>query len=528
MKKIITLIFLLATAQLFNKVLSAPKLNSFPSASATIFLDFDGHYVDCAFWNNGTPINCMPSTMTDNQVTEVFNRVAEDYRPFSVNITTDSLVFLAAPLQNRIRIIVTPTSSWSPNVGGIAWIGSFTWGDDTPAFVFCDKLGPNNPKIVGECCSHESGHAVGLSHQSRYGTDCNNPTEQYNSGIGTGEVSWAPIMGNSYYKNMSGWSNGPTPYGCTNLQDNLSTIATQNGFGYRSDDFDETVNTNTTPLNVSGFNVNGVISTTTDVDAFQINLSQSSQININANPFSVGMNNAGANLDIKLDIFNAAGTLIKSFDPSNSMSVMVDTILNSGTYFVKISGTGNANVSQYGSLGSYNLNGAIGVLPIHSVAITGRVEKLKHVINWKIIADEPMKNIIIETSTNGNNFYTLSSVNTTENEMLFSPLDVAVTYYRLKVTTVLNQTQISNTIALKSVSNNAKICTTSSIVKNDIVLNATENYQYVLMDNSGSLIAKGNGAKGINTINIANQPTGMYLITIQGKNEKQIERIIKQ
>ena len=78
--------------------------------------------------------------------------------------------------------------------------------------------------MVAECCSHESGHAVGLSHQSRYdGVNCATPVEQYNSGIGTGEVSWAPIMGNSYYKNMTNWNNGPTPYGCTNLQDNLST-----------------------------------------------------------------------------------------------------------------------------------------------------------------------------------------------------------------------------------------------------------------------------------------------------------------
>jgi hypothetical protein len=527
MKKIFTLIFLLAIAQLFNKVISAPKLNSFPSASATIFLDFDGHYVDCAVWNNTTPINCLPSTMTDNQVTEVFNRVAEDYRPFNVNVTTDSVMFLAAPLQNRIRIIVTPTSNWYPNVGGVAWVGSFTWGDDTPAFVFCDKLGPNNPKIVGECCSHESGHAVGLSHQSRYGADCN-LTEQYNSGVGNGEVSWAPIMGNSYYKNMSGWSNGPTPYGCTNLEDNLSIIATRNGFGYRNDDFDETVNSSTTPLNINGFNVNGIISTTTDIDAFQFNVAQPSQLNILANPFSVGGNNSGANLDIKLEIFNAAGTLIKSYDPTNSMSVVVDTILNIGAYFIKISGIGNANVSQYGSLGAYNLSGAIGVLPIHNVSITGRVEKTKHIINWKIIADEPIKNIIIETSINGNNFYTLSSVNTNENELSFSPLESTTMYYRIKATSVLNQTILSNTIVLKSGGSNAKICATTNLVKNNIILNASENYQYMLMDSNGGLISKGNGTKGINNINISSQATGIYLITIQAKNEIQIERIIKQ
>ena len=98
--------------------------------------------------------------MDDTQITEVFNRTVEDYRPFNINITTDSSVFLAAPLNKRIRIIITPTSAWYPGVGGVSWINSFVWGDDTPGFVFCDRLGPNNAKLVAECCSHEAGHTV--------------------------------------------------------------------------------------------------------------------------------------------------------------------------------------------------------------------------------------------------------------------------------------------------------------------------------------------------------------------------------
>ena len=128
---------------------SIPKLNSFPSASATIFLDFDGHYVSSSVWNGGNPFTCVASGMTDIQITETFNRVSEDYRPFNINITTDSTIFLAAPLAKRVRIIITPTSAWFPGVGGVAQIGSFTWGDDTPAFVFADRLpvgGPIRPK----------------------------------------------------------------------------------------------------------------------------------------------------------------------------------------------------------------------------------------------------------------------------------------------------------------------------------------------------------------------------------------------
>ena len=48
-------------------------------------------------------------------------------------------------------------------------------------FVFSDRLGPKSSKMIAECCSHESGHAVGLSHQSTYDGTCN-LTATYNEG----------------------------------------------------------------------------------------------------------------------------------------------------------------------------------------------------------------------------------------------------------------------------------------------------------------------------------------------------------
>jgi hypothetical protein len=184
-------------------------------------------------------------------------------------------------------------------VGGVSYIGSFKWGDDTPAFVFSDRLGPNSPKMVAECCSHESGHAVGLSHQSKYDGTCN-LTATYNDGAGTGEASWAPIMGNSYYRNMSGWNNGPTPYGCSNTQDNLSIITSKNGFSYRTDDYDDDINNHPAKITLAGANIDGVISTNTDQDVFSFTLTQNSIIHIDIKPFSVDANFQGANLDVKM------------------------------------------------------------------------------------------------------------------------------------------------------------------------------------------------------------------------------------
>lgn len=529
MKKLSTLL-LFALVSLFSlKAFSIPKLNSYPSAPATIFLDFDGHTVVGTLWNTGSPIYAAPSGMTDPQITEAFNRVAEDYRPFEVNITTDSTVFLAAPITQRIRIIITPTSGWCPGVGGVCFTGSFTGGDDTPGFVFCDRLGPNSPKQVGECCSHESGHAVGLAHQSTYDvSNCTYPTLEYNPGTGGGETGWAPIMGNSYYKNMSNWNNGATPYGCTVLQDNLSTITTQNGFGYRADDYGDVMDGSAYTVSSATFTVNGIITTNNDQDVFRVVLARNSNVHITAIPFNVGGNNIGANLDIKVELYNASGTLLRTYDPLGTMSVTIDTALSSGTYFLKLDGTGNVNIGEYGSLGSYTLNGASGPLPIHDVSLTGNADKGRHNLNWKIIADEPIKSIVVEASNDGVHFNPLTTVAANASQFSYSSYQTATIYYRLKVTSVIDQTVYSNIVAIGNAVTSDQSFYVSTLVQNDITINAPASYQYLLIDVNGRAISKGTGVKGINKINIYGQQAGMYIIQLFNNDYRQTERIIKQ
>ena len=451
---------LLFTLLLSANVYSLPKLSSFPSAAATIFLDFDGHSVIGTSWNNGSPLFCAASTLTDTQITEIFNRVSEDYRPFNINVTTDSTKFLVAPLNRRIRIIITPTSGWTSGVGGISYVGSFTWGDDTPGFVFSDKLGPNNPKYIAECCSHESGHAVGLSHQSTYDANCV-LTETYCLGSGSGQVGWAPVMGNSYYRNMTGWNDGPTPYGCANTQDNLTIITSMNGFTYRPDDYTETMNTGTYSVPVNSFSENGIITTSVDKDAFKYVLSQPVNFHMDAVPFNIGGNYIAANLDIKIMLYNGS-TLINTYDPATTMSITIDTTLNAGTYYFVVDGTGNSNTGNYGSLGSYTLTGFTGALPIHNVSLNGNTIKDKHSLSWNIIADEPMKSQIIEVSADGIIFKPLSTFNTSVKAFSYAPNDTRTLYYRLKVISVIDEIAYSNTIALRAAGKAEKIFTVIS------------------------------------------------------------------
>ena len=529
MKQIFTSLICTALVLLSFSAYSVPKLNSFPSATATIFLDFDGHTVQSTFWNNGNPINCVASAMTDPQITEAFNRVAEDFRPFNINLTTDSTVFLAAPLIQRIRVIITATSNWTAGgTSGISYIGSFTWGDDTPAFAFSDRL-LNSPKKVAECISHETGHTVGLSHQSKYNViDCNTPIEPYNTGFGAGETGWAPIMGNSLSRNFSNWNDGPTPYGCTITQDNLTTITTQNGFGYRNDDYDETLGGSTVAFGINSFNVNGIITTNTDKDAFKLTINSYSNFHIAATPFSVGAASSGADLDIVLELYSSPTSLIRTYNPMATLSATIDTILNAGTYFVKIMGGGNSNIGSYGSLGSYTITGSFSGLPIRDVRLSGTTDKGKHNLNWNIVADESIKTIEIQTSNDGANFTRLADASATSTKFSYLPFKNSTVFYRLKVTSVINQTVFSNTIALKAEGADQKLFRVSTLVNNEIIINADLNYQYRINDMNGVTISIGKGLKGTSRINTLNLSKGMYIIQLFNDVQNQTERIIKQ
>lgn len=507
---------------------SQTSLNSFPSASATILLDFDGEKINSPIWNNGNPFTAAASGLSNEKVTEIFNRVSEDYRPFNINITTDENVFLAAPVNKRIRVIITQTSAWYPGVGGVSYVGSFTWGDDTPGFVFCDKLGPNNAKEVAECCSHESGHSLGLSHQSKYDATCN-LTAKYNDGVGEGEIAWAPIMGNSYFRNMSGWNNGPTPYGCSNVQDNISIITSQNGFGFRADDFSDDINGKPAIIKTETINVQGLISTSGDKDGFTFSLIQNSNFHLDANPFSVNANNEGADLDIQLSLYDASKNLIRIYNPGNTMSASIDTLLNAGAYFLVINGTGNNNASDYSSLGSYTITGAAKELPVCSVQLNGavNVNKDEHQLYWTLTCYQTLKNISIQSSADGINFTDISSIDSRQFNFTNTAYQITDLYYRLKITSISERVVYSNIVLLKKVNKPANRFTVSNFVTSALTVNAFENFQYHLMDINGNSIKKGNGTAGSNKIDMFGKTPGIYILQMAGSNGKQTEKIIK-
>lgn len=313
------------------------------SNPGVILLDFDGQLVSGTSWNNGTNINCLPANLTTAAMTSIMDRVINDYNAFNVIVTTDENVYNAASSLKRMRVIITESWEWFGQAGGTSFLNSFTWGGNTPCFVFSSLLNYNEKKIA-EAASHEAGHTLGLQHQATYnGTTLASP---YNYGQGSGETGWAPIMGCGYYQNITTWHNGPSVAGYASFQNDVSVIA--GVLGMKTDDYSNSIS-GSQALTTS---LNGAINSSTDADFFSVNLSTPKTVSLI--PFNVGVNNQGANLDLIIRIYNSQGQLIFSAEDPAVLNAIA--VVNAGQYFISVSTIANLYAGTYGMLGKYNIS----------------------------------------------------------------------------------------------------------------------------------------------------------------------------
>ncbi|HUP11121.1 MAG TPA: zinc-dependent metalloprotease [Niastella sp.] len=532
MKTILSVLFALSIAA--GAGAQVPLLNSYPSARATIFLDFDGQYVTGTSWNWSGPIVAQPSGFNNDGIIEIFNRVSEDYRIFNLNVTTDTVVYAAAPAKQRTRVIITPSYQWyGSGSGGIAFVGSFSWGDGNPCWVFSSLLA-TNAKYVAEAASHEAGHTLGLQHQSAYTTAC--MKTEYNPGNGSGEISWAPIMGVGYYRNLTTWHYGTNTYACDYLQDDLAIISGgANGFGYRTDDIG---NSHTLATSVgfssTGFSTTGLINSGTDKDVFKFTLPATTYVHLNAVPQSVGTKgytNAGANLDIKLSLLDNKGDTISQYNPTGAVNAGLDSNLNSGTYYVVIEGTANDNLAKNASLGYYAIEASpLTILPVHRLALTGKASEGTHELNWTYEADEAVQHVQIQNSKDGVTYETIAQVSAGTKTFSWKPLANNAPFYRVRIITSADEKSFySNILTLREkTDNNASIKIMSTIVVNSITVNSDNEASYQVLDGTGRLLQRGKLFARTNNIDITNAQKGLIFLRIQGETATNTWKLVKQ
>ncbi len=349
---------------------SVYHLQSYPGASRVIYLDFDGQYVNSNAWKNnnanfpGQPINALASNVDENDIITIWKTIREDYLPFQVNVTTDSMVYKQAAYGSRQMCIFTPTYEWCGQLG-ITLEGSFSY--DEPCFAFTAF---NKGKAAAEVGSHEIGHSLGLTHDG-----VTSPPSDYFNGHGTSPNDWSAIMGGAHTKNMIQWSKGEYQ-NANNQQDDLAILAAALG-GYRTDEAGTDnatavildVDANGT-LTTSASNT-GIITTRTDTDVYSFTTTGGKILlqvfGVASTPdASSGNFYSMSNLDILLQLKDASNNILVTSDDQNSVSGSISMTLAAGTYYLYIDGTGYADplttgYTDYGSIGEYTISGSIPV-----------------------------------------------------------------------------------------------------------------------------------------------------------------------
>ncbi|WP_445371221.1 PKD domain-containing protein [Methylomonas sp. HW2-6] len=345
-------------------------LHSKPGSNRVIYLDFNGHVASNTAWNSGTltaqayDTDGNPGAFSSaelSNIREIWQRVAEDYAPFDVDVTTqeptaDALQRTSSSdAQYGTRAVITRSMPelCSQSCGGVAYVNVFSYYSSTtpdryqPAWAFFDKLGNGFPKYVAEAVSHEVGHNLNLNHD---GTS----TVGYYSGHGSGATGWASIMGVGYYKPVSQWSKGEYP-DANNLQDDIAVISAA-GIPIRADDYPSTT-ASAAPLSgdAAAVSQTGVIERNNDVDVFTF-FTDGGNVQ-----FNVGSGSVAPNLDIALKLVDSAGNTVSFANPADSLSAAVTATLPAGQYFLQVEGVGFGDLttgySDYGSIGQYQITG---------------------------------------------------------------------------------------------------------------------------------------------------------------------------
>jgi PKD repeat protein len=349
------------------------KLHSKPGSKRTIYLNFVGATLTNTVWNSSaSSITALPfdldgvpysfSTTELQRIQYIWQRVAEDYAAFDVNVTTepppaDALTRSGSTdLTFGTTVLITQRTFYSCSCGGVAYIGVF---DDTsnyykPALVFYDRLGAGSEKYVAEAISHEAGHNMGLHHDGSSSTG-------YYQGHGSGETGWAPIMGSGYYQSLVQWSKGEYP-GANNKEDDFAVMAS-NGLPLRADDHGGTTGTatrlaGTTSGSTTTVKGAGIIERAGDVDVFSF-VAGPGTLNIAVKPAA-----RAGNVDISAQLLNGSGQVIASSNPVDLLAgTLSATVASGGTYYVAVRGTGKGDLttgySAYGSVGEYSVSGTV-------------------------------------------------------------------------------------------------------------------------------------------------------------------------
>ena len=369
-------------------VSSPPIRHSKPGASKVIYLDFNGHTITGTGWNDSVSTyvakpfdsDSNPISFSDAEQATIINiweRVAEDFGPFDVNVTTEEPAIFTATTGH---IVVTESQGTdgsgnavnmpSHTASGVAYLGVFGEPDyvsySSPAFVYANRL-YYRADYIAETASHEIGHNLSLSHD---GTNDGSSAVEYYSGHGdyyySTDISWGPIMGGPFERQVTQWSKGEYLH-ASNGEDDLAILAGH--LGYNPIDNNDT-NATATAMTVDGAHLSaqGLIGAQADADRFSFTVGLSA-VDFTVHPLRSSIYTNGGNLDVRLQLYNSADQLIadnETQDAFNTSGTLI-TGLEAGTYYLRVLGASAGDplavepsgYTAYGSMGRFSVLGTV-------------------------------------------------------------------------------------------------------------------------------------------------------------------------
>jgi hypothetical protein len=347
-----------------------PIRHSKPGSPNTLYLDFNGGVVKDTDWLK--TLDCLPidgdgdlTTFSPEEqacIVEIWERVAENYAPFDIDITTEEPASYADNHTGHAMITgeTDRNGQQNPNYGygGIAHLDVF--GDDNYGartnivFVTFYDMKYHQYSDVANAISHEFGHNLGLLHDGR-------DKDEYYGGHGRGLRSWSPIMGHGL-TTVAHWSKGEYT-GATNNEDDLAIIASN--LGYLPDDYgDTTATASELKLENGTYAADGTIGAPGDVDVFSFT-SDYPALRIVVRPRVVNGTSTGGRSDIQYELLDKTGKVLKTVNIlcyNYAEDLFID-IKPGEKYYLRVTGVGygdpmNATptgYTAYGSRGNYRV-----------------------------------------------------------------------------------------------------------------------------------------------------------------------------
>ena len=318
---------------------------------------------------------------------EAWVTTSEDFAPFNINVTLDIRKYIHKfeNAEGKVKLHAL--------VGGLEadWRGIDD--NERPITVFGDNMfyvfasGFGDGAQIGNLISHEAGLSLGLKHWSQPRVE-----------LYPGNDEWGPIMGETESGKLTQWSRGEYPDAINGADGKAATDQDDIAFltdklGLRPDENNVSIytatsldlskvtsatveialaegiiggywNGNPSQSNVeAGEDATNKVTTVfgaenDDADYYMFELTDDSQ----AYHFNIGgiLADGITNLDVRVNVYNAAGELLQTYDNVDSLNIGFTFGGQTGIYYLSVMGTGKKTeidgiYSDYASLGMYDI-----------------------------------------------------------------------------------------------------------------------------------------------------------------------------